>query len=121
MRSSWFTYVTAASVALIACKSPDATPPQPEPTAEARGAPSGASSPRGAAQPGATTQHTTVRPFAPGIARTVRIYVAGESIERRNRWVAPPFTASGALNERGGSEARNDDDEYGWAVRTLAG
>jgi hypothetical protein len=46
----------------------------------------------------------------------VRVYVAGESIERRNHWVAPPFTATGALNERGGGEARNDDDEYGWAV-----
>lgn len=47
---------------------------------------------------------------------TVRVYVAGESIERRNRYVAAPFTESGALDERGGGDARNDNEEYGWMV-----
>jgi hypothetical protein len=42
--------------------------------------------------------------------------VAGESIERRNRYVAAPFTDKGALNDRGGGEARNDREEYGWSV-----
>src|SRR5439155_12037359 len=46
----------------------------------------------------------------------VRVYVAGESIERRNHWVEAPFTPSGALNERGGGDLRNDDNEYGWMV-----
>jgi hypothetical protein len=48
--------------------------------------------------------------------KVLRVYVAGESIERRNRFVEPPFTATGALNERGGGELRNDTDEYGWMV-----
>lgn len=49
-----------------------------------------------------------------GSPRTLRVYVAGESIERRNHYVEPPFVASGALNERGGGALRNDNDEYGW-------
>ena len=49
-------------------------------------------------------------------AGAIRTYVAGESIERYNRWVAPPFTATGALNDRGGGELRNDNEEYGWMV-----
>jgi hypothetical protein len=48
--------------------------------------------------------------------KALRVYVAGESIERRNRYVAPPFTASGTLNDRGGGVLRNDNDEYGWMV-----
>ncbi len=57
-------------------------------------------------------------PFAASAqaASTIRVYVAGESIEARNRYVAPPFTTSGALNERGGGELRNDNEEYGWMV-----
>ena len=51
-----------------------------------------------------------------GSAAVLRVYVAGESIERRNRFVEPPFTASGGLNDRGGGDARNDNDEYGWMV-----
>ncbi len=50
------------------------------------------------------------------LAGTLRVYVAGESIERRNRWVEPPFLDSGILNSRGGGNLRNDDDEYGWMV-----
>ncbi|MBI4470687.1 MAG: SGNH/GDSL hydrolase family protein [Acidobacteria bacterium] len=50
------------------------------------------------------------------VENTIRVYVAGESIEQRNRFVAPPFTPTGALNERGGGALRNDDDEYGWMV-----
>jgi hypothetical protein len=49
-------------------------------------------------------------------AQAIRVYVAGESIERRNRYVAAPFTSTGALNDRGGGELRNDNDEYGWMV-----
>lgn len=60
-------------------------------------------------------QGRVVAPAAPA-AGTIRVYMAGESIERRNRWVAPPFTASGALNDRGGGALRNDNEEYGWMV-----
>ena len=49
----------------------------------------------------------------------MNVYVAGESIERRNRWVGPPFTADGALEERGGGALRNDNEEYGWMVPFL--
>ena len=42
--------------------------------------------------------------------------MAGESIERRNRYVAAPFTDKGVLNSRGGGELRNDREEYGWSV-----
>ena len=48
--------------------------------------------------------------------RAIRVYVAGESIEVRNRWVEPPFTSSGSLNDRGGGALRNDNEEYGWMV-----
>ena len=51
---------------------------------------------------------------------TVRAYVAGESIEERNRFVEAPFLPDGSLNERGGGEARNDNDEYGWALPMAA-
>lgn len=49
-------------------------------------------------------------------AQTIRIYVAGESIERRNHFVEPPFLGDGRLNDRGGGELRNDNEEYGWMV-----
>ena len=48
--------------------------------------------------------------------KALRVYVAGESIEQYNRYVAPPFTATGALNDRGGGDLRNDMEEYGWMV-----
>jgi hypothetical protein len=51
---------------------------------------------------------------APAMRKTIKIYVAGESIEERNRFVAPPFNCDGTLNERGPD--RNDNDEYGWMV-----
>ncbi len=54
------------------------------------------------------------RGSAPGPARAVRVYVAGESIERRVRWIEAPLLGDGRLNDRG--ERRNDDDEYGWVV-----
>ena len=60
----------------------------------------GLAAPRAEAQP-----KRAVAPAAPA-AGTIRVYMAGESIERRNRWVAPPFTASGALNDRGGGALR---------------
>jgi hypothetical protein len=44
-------------------------------------------------------------------AMTVRVYVAGESIEQWNRFLAPPFDASGALNNTEDGVA-----EYGWMV-----
>ena len=56
---------------------------------------------------------TAVNDAAP---RAVRIYMAGESIERRNHYVEAPFRANGALNDRGGGELRNDNEEYGWMV-----
>lgn len=115
MRTRWVVYFFALSSVASACKSPDVTPPQPEPTSDPRGAPA-ASSPRPTPPGASSAKPTPGRPPTPGAARTVRVYVAGESIERRNHWVAPPFTATGALNERGGGDARNDDDEYGWAV-----
>ncbi|MFZ2961133.1 MAG: hypothetical protein WA705_30000 [Candidatus Ozemobacteraceae bacterium] len=46
-------------------------------------------------------------------SHTLRVYVCGESIERRNRWVEPPFNANGTLNRRGGGDALNDNEEYG--------
>ena len=48
--------------------------------------------------------------------KALRVYVSGESIEQYNRYVAPPFTATGALNDRGGGALRNDNEEYGWMV-----
>lgn len=64
---------------------------------------------------GGATSGAGVNPTDPS-ARPIRVYVAGESIERRNRWVEPPFAVGGALNERGGGALRNDEEEYGWAV-----
>jgi hypothetical protein len=55
-------------------------------------------------------------PRAPSAAHPLRVYVAGESIEVRNRYVEQPFTAAGALNDRGGGSLRNDNEEYGWMV-----
>jgi hypothetical protein len=52
--------------------------------------------------------------------KTLRIYVAGESIEERNRFVEPPFRCDGTLNPRGGGDAANDNDEYGWMVPLAA-
>lgn len=63
-----------------------------------------------------TTGSTTSTTTTPGTPGTVRVYVAGESIERRNRFVEAPFTGGGALNDRGGGDARNDREEYGWSV-----
>jgi hypothetical protein len=57
-----------------------------------------------------------VAPDVGGPSRTLRVYVSGESIERRNRYVAAPFNADGTLNPRGGGTLRNDTDEYGWMV-----
>jgi len=48
--------------------------------------------------------------------KALRVYVSGESIEQYNRYVAPPFGAGGALNDRGGGALRNDNEEYGWMV-----
>ena len=52
---------------------------------------------------------------APG-NRTLKVYLAGESIEERNRFVEQPFNCNGTLNQRGGGEASNDNEEYGWMV-----
>lgn len=55
----------------------------------------------------------TPTPTAPaGQAKTIRVYVAGESIERRNRYTEAPFLATGRLND----PTNNDDDQYGWMV-----
>lgn len=45
-------------------------------------------------------------------ANPVRVYVAGESIERRNCFLHAPFTSSGALN----LPSDDNDDEYGWMI-----
>ena len=42
----------------------------------------------------------------------VRVYVAGESIERRNCFSQAPFTSGGALN----NPTDDNDDEYGWMI-----
>jgi hypothetical protein len=52
---------------------------------------------------------------APG-NRTLKVYLAGESIEERNRFVEQPLNCNGSLNQRGGGEASNDNEEYGWMV-----
>lgn len=65
-----------------------------------------------AADPGPTS----ARAEAAQAVKALRVYVAGESIEQYNRYVAPPFTATGALNDRGGGDPRNDNEEYGWMV-----
>ena len=62
------------------------------------------------------TPDGSVAPDVAGPTRTLRVYVSGESIERRNRYVAAPFNADGTLNARGGGTLRNDTDEYGWMV-----
>jgi hypothetical protein len=53
-----------------------------------------------------------------GARKTIRVYVAGESIEERNRFVAAPFNCDGTLNDRGAD--RNDNEEYGWMVPLAA-
>jgi hypothetical protein len=53
-----------------------------------------------------------------GTRKTIRVYVAGESIEERNRFIAPPFNCDGTLNDRGTD--RNDNEEYGWMVPLAA-
>ena len=45
-------------------------------------------------------------------AAPLRIYVAGESIERRNCMSEAPFTSTGALN----NPTNNDDSQYGWMI-----
>lgn len=45
-------------------------------------------------------------------ANPVRVYVAGESIERRNCFANAPFTSSGALNR----PTDDNDTEYGWMI-----
>jgi hypothetical protein len=64
----------------------------------------------------ASTGQATGSTSSGSATQTLRVYVSGESIERRNRFVDAPFTVSGALNERGGGTLRNDDNEYGWMV-----
>ena len=60
----------------------------------------------------ATPAPTPTPTPTPTTAKTIRVYVAGESIERRNRYTEAPFTASGTLND----PMNNDDDQYGWMV-----
>jgi hypothetical protein len=61
--------------------------------------------------PPSTTPPATVPPTT-GATKTIRVYIAGESIERRNRYTAAPFTATGALN----NPSNNDNEQYGWSV-----
>ena len=69
----------------------------------------------GAPDTGSEVSDTAEIPEA-GAPKALRIYLAGESIERRNRFVAPPFETTGALATRGGGDLRNDNEEYGWMV-----
>ncbi len=68
------------------------------------------------ATPKVPKANVATSPAPRGGAKILRVYVAGESIERRSRYVAPPFQPDGKLNERGGGDERNDNDEYGWLV-----
>jgi hypothetical protein len=49
-----------------------------------------------------------------GRPRTFKLYVAGESIEARNRYLAAPFTSAGTLDNHGADPNRSD--EFGWMV-----
>ena len=49
-------------------------------------------------------------------SRTLKVYLAGESIEERNRFVEQPLNCDGSLNQRGGGGVSNDNEEYGWMV-----
>lgn len=73
----------------------------------------GCSAPQPTTPPASADTGTTVAETG---SRTVRIYMAGESIERRNHFVEAPLRADGSLNDRGGGELRNDNEEYGWMV-----
>jgi hypothetical protein len=58
----------------------------------------------------------TQTPPAPtgGAPRTYRVFVSGESIEMRNRFVDAPFTSAGARDDHGADPNRSD--EFGWLV-----
>lgn len=45
-------------------------------------------------------------------AAPLRVYVAGESIERRNCMSEAPFTSTGVLN----NPSNNDTEQYGWMI-----
>lgn len=53
-----------------------------------------------------------VVPDGGGPPVTLRVYVAGESIEQFNRFTAAPFKSDGSLNDPG----NNDREQYGWMV-----
>src|SRR4051812_32657202 len=103
---------------LAACSGEDSKPP-------AADGGSGAGGMGGAGQSGATGGAAGGMPGGcPGAneatTKTLRIYVAGESIEERNRFIAAPFRCDGTLDPRGGGDAENDNDEYGWMVPMAA-
>ncbi|MBU0674766.1 MAG: PKD domain-containing protein [Proteobacteria bacterium] len=47
-------------------------------------------------------------------AVTIKVYVAGESVEERNHFNTPPFNADGTLFDRGADN--NTPNEFGWMV-----
>lgn len=55
-------------------------------------------------------------PDAPigGPPRTFKVYVSGASVEQRNRFLATPFTSTGARDDHGADP--NRPDEFGWMV-----
>lgn len=53
-------------------------------------------------------------PTVPGNPLTVRIYVAGESVEEFNHYTHLPFQTDGSLNTLG--QDNNSQAEYGWMV-----
>lgn len=53
-------------------------------------------------------------PPPPPQTLTLRIYVAGESVEEQNHFDFPPYNANGTLNHRGTDN--NTTGEFGWMV-----
>ncbi|MBI3071278.1 MAG: hypothetical protein HYY84_04040 [Deltaproteobacteria bacterium] len=102
-------------VAAISCKSTSSSTPGADAGSGAVADAGGSVGADAGADAGSAAANTDGGLWEGGV-RVIRVYVAGESIERRNRYVAPPFLASGALNARDGGDERNDNDEYGWMV-----
>jgi hypothetical protein len=97
-------------LALAACKRPPATPHD-----SGHAAPVDAAMPIPAHVDAAlgSPEHPQPTPAqAPGKTRALRVYIAGESIERWNRFTSAPFSKGGEV----ASPGTNSDDEYGWMV-----
>lgn len=91
-----------------------APPTGSSPSTGSTGSTSGSTGSTGSGTPttGTGSVPSTGSTGSTGSATRVRVYVAGESIERRNCFAQAPFTATGALNQ----PSDNNDDEYGWMI-----